>query len=280
MSPAEPTDDEDDPPTESGPGLPFGAYNDEFTGALSAQFTSAHLKLDNPAEATSFLTQARAQAKRVIIILGGPRFSGTTCAFDRAIFAETLSRFAGFDFGVYADVIIGVNLIEEPHDPQGVCATTGGRFAPIPPADLDWMAEQSKTTLMGLAAVPHSVRTSWSYLAAASWQHLDFNIVFYTENRDGQTAAQFRPAQEQQARSLGLGVALGFQAVLGTAAHGPITAAMFREWGLELARSAESCALLFYQYDEGFLAQAGMSEAMQAVREEAAARTPPPCARP
>ena len=194
----------------SGP-IPFGPFHfgerasdyDYVKDSVKAGdiFTGGFISLDprnTVPEVESILTTARNQGKKVIVNLAksdpcyywnSSTFNQTQFLSDVGVFVPTLSK--------YKDVVIGILLLNEPHNPDRGCT-------PVPPLELYNVAKLIRTTLLANVFSPSFLLGFGSHPAYFNSVPVDGTINFSNTQYAPQkgTIQEFLTSQETAASSV------------------------------------------------------------------------------
>jgi hypothetical protein len=261
-------------PAGSHVGIPFGPFSMPVHLFGSAPFTAVYER-PTPGTIVAMLEASRASRWQVVVNLAGGKadHKNPDESFSLVRWKQSVDRFRGIDLGPYiADgTILGHFLIDEPH--AGV--KWNGR--PVPLEEVEAAAQYSKKLWPDMATL---VRSHATFLQSARfrWTHLDAGWAQYSA-RFGPVEAYLR-RNVAAARSLGLGLVVGLNALDGGTADSRIpgwksgkwamSAEQLEKWGAVLAAEPYACGLFLWKYDwqaPSYFARPDIQQAITRVAE-------------
>jgi hypothetical protein len=270
--PPPPPPSDPDPPTDPSVQhpLPFGlfqapadAYTTDWTGSFyRADPTRIERQLDRA---------ARAKMRIILSLTNVSASKNSDGTFSLTRWKAQVDAYRKLDLAAYVSsgTMYAHSLVDQPN-----CASCWGGRA-ISWETVEEMARYSKSVWPALAT---TVRAAPSMLAGASfhWSYLDAGWAQYTTRRGDAKAFVDHEASIARAEGLGLIVGVNFLEAGGdgTPAMG---ATQIKQVGAAIARSTSVCALVGWKYDDAYLGQSGIRQAMDSVAAVAKSRSTSGC---
>jgi hypothetical protein len=252
--------------------LPFGPKQlpTAILGQPPLYFSGGYVNMTSIDELFRGLAEARASRARLILKLVGSRtrFQNPDGSFSLALWKHELDKVKTFDFAPYvADgTVIGIELINEPHDPNN-----WGRHI-VSKEDLEAAAAYAKSYW---PYMPVGAGRPDYVLKYAPWRYLDFAHAQY-HMRKGDVE-RWRAMTVAQSKAAGVGLLLSLNFLAGEIGDKPMTAAEVTRFLPVLAADTYACSLSGYLYDEAYLSQPEMRAAFAAAGAIARSHPAPPC---
>jgi hypothetical protein len=249
--------------------LPFGLFQaplDEY----SSRWTGAFYRAD-PSRIVRLLDRASQAKMRIIVSLTNAADSkNPDGTFSLTRWKAQVDKYRTLALGgfVSAGTMYAHLLVEQPN-----CASCwGGR-------EISWqtvedMARYSKSVWPTVAT---TVRAAPSQLAEAGfrWSYLDAGWAQYTTRRGD--AKAFVDHEAAVARDEGLTLIMGVNFLEAAGSNtASMTASQIKQIGTAMAK-ASVCALVGWKYDDGYLSQSGIRQALDSVATVAKSRTTSGC---
>jgi hypothetical protein len=221
-----------------------------------------------PTNILSKLSDARAKGARVVIKLckGHDRYvQNDDRTFSLTKWKALVDQYKSVDLAPYiADgTIVGHYLIDEPHRTE----RWGGKI--ISQATLEEMAKHSKQIWPDLSTFVRVV-PSWLASAPITYVHLDAGWTQYTAGKG--SAASWVAAEAAAAKSKGLGLAVGLNALNGGDGSSRIpgqikgmhamSAGELRTYGTALLNESHACAFFTWMHDREYYGRPDINSAM------------------
>ena len=252
-------------------GIPFGTWALP-TDAFSDVYNGAMKNID-PNQLLKELATIKARGGRVILSMAGfeGNFKDQAGHFSLSLWKSRIDRYRGVDFSSYLDdgTIIGHYLIDEPNDP------TNWTGEPVSGSVLDEMAAYSKSIWPKLATV---VRVDPLYLAHFNIQYKALDAAWSQYVVRKGDPAKYLSGQVAIAQKLGLALITGLNIRKGGPKQSQLDVSIVQNAGAALLANDYPCAFLSWEYDPKYLARGDVSQAMQALSQQARQHAPRSCA--
>jgi hypothetical protein len=250
-------------------GIPIGLFAQPTT-EFGARYNGAKKNI-GPQGLVKELAAIKARGGRTVLAFAGDqkywRDAQGHFSFDK--WKSQINRYKGVNFSSYiADgTVIGHYLVDEPNDPNNWSGQ------PISPQMVEAMAQYSKQLWPGM---PTLVRADPEYFVGRKYQYLDAAWAQYLA-RKGNVNDYIR-SRVADAQKAGLQLVVGLNFTKGGNPTGsPMSASEIESWGSALLSSSYPCAFISYQYHSGILSNAGVKDAMDALRKKAQNRATKSC---
>ncbi|MFL5495524.1 MAG: hypothetical protein ACJ8DC_14165 [Gemmatimonadales bacterium] len=231
--------------------LPVSTYGSRYNGGS---------RNPSPSGVLHDLADIKARGGRVVLNLSGnPRyFKDASGHFSLDKWKQRVARFKGVNLSTYINdgTIIGHFLLDEPNDP----ANWNGR--PVSSSTVDQMAQYSKQLWSGLTTI---VRTEPSYFGTV--HYLDAAWAQYVYRKG--SADNYISRNVNDARNRGLQLVIGMNLLKGGPNGSKMSASEIKSWGTTLLNNSYSCAFISWTYDDNYLSNSSVKDAMDALRNKA-----------
>ena len=250
--------------------LPFGLYQAPMA-EYGTGWTGAVYRAD-PSRIVRQLDRAAQTKMRIVVSLtSSARSKNADGTFSLTKWKAQVDEYRSLRLDEYVSsrTMYAHYLVERPS-----CASCWGGRA-ISWATVEEMARYSKSVWPGLST---AVREAPTVLAADGfrWSYLDAGLALYTMR--GGDAKAFVSEEAAAAKAAGLGLMVGvkfYQAEAGSTAW--MTASQLKQVGSVFAKDASVCALVGWKYDDGYVSQSGIRQALDSVATVARSRTVASC---
>lgn len=242
-------------------GIPIGSTAQPNT-AFGSLYNGA-LRNIYPQFLARDLSSIKARGGKIALMMAGPDFlyKDADGHFSLAKWKARIDRYNNVNFNSYVSdgTIIGHYIIDEPNDP----ANWNGR--PISGDVLEEMARYSKSKWPNL---PTIVRTYPQYLEKwGPYRSLDAAWAQYVQRKGD--VNRFMADNVASAKRQGLGLVVGLNYLKGGVNKSKLSASQIKDWGSVLLSSSYPCAFISWKYNDSYLSNGGVRDAMNYLRNKA-----------